>query len=401
MNDVKINQAQKQNGVFAHIFFILSLIFITGILSACSDSTPSDSDANGDNTSAESGVEVVEKKDEKPAIPVEVTVVKRGDIKNTYQTITTLEPEQEADVIARSTGLVQNIAVEEGDRVTKGQILAQLDVEQLALEVSQLEATSNKLKKELQRQEQLYKRKLTSLDALDKIKYEYQSHSATFELAKLKYNYATIEAPIDGIVTERLIKPGNLIRENAVLFKIVNPSSLKAVLHLPEKEVSHVKKGQSVLLSVSAQEDQMFVGHIERIRPSIDSNTGTFKVVASLDNTDNYLRSGMFGKVEVVFEIRKDRLILEQQAIITQDNRSHVFVVEDNKAVQKNVTIGFKHDGMVEILDGLKVNDQVVTTGQQIVKNDSAVEVIGLTEEDEALALAKDNTNVATTPISQ
>jgi len=395
------------------LLLLSTILGLTVLTSACSDqgnddnkqanSEQSDDDKKSDKSAAKDdenkdGKDGDKKKDEKPPVPVEVVSVERGDIRQTYRTITTLEAEHDAQVVARSTGLLQTILVEEGDRVKKGQKLAQLDVEQLALEVAQLEATSNKLRKELERQQALFNRKLGSTDALDRAKFEYQSQQAQFQLSKLKLEYASIEAPIDGIIIERLVKTGNLIRENDILFKIVDPQSLKAVLHLPEKELNNVKKGQNVLLSIDALNDRKIVGEVERIRPAIDTDTGTFKVVAKLDNSDNVLTSGMFGKVEVVFDVHADSLLLEQQALITQDNRSHVFVVKDNKAIQTPVKIGFRHNGVVEIIDGLAETDLVITTGQQILKHETLVEIVGNEDQLADKKATQPASNVAVNP---
>jgi membrane fusion protein, multidrug efflux system len=356
----------------------------------------SNDDKNDNSIAEDESEDKKDKKKETPAIPVEVVAVARGDIQQTYQTITTLEAENAVSVVARSTGLLQNILVEEGDTVVKGQLLAQLDVAQLSLEVAQLEATSKKLKKELDRQTSLYKRKLTSSDALDRATFEYQSQQASYQLSKLKLNYASIKAPISGIITERLVKSGNLIRDNDLIFKIVDLSTLKAVLHLPEKELANIKKQQTILLNVDALGDQVIRGQVERIRPSIDSDTGTFKVVASLENKDNFLKSGMFGKVEVVFDVHQNSLILNQEAVITQDNRSHVFVATNNKAVQTPVTVGFRYNGMVEIIDGLAESDKVITTGQQILKHDTKIEIVG----DETTQVADDKKTKKVSPAS-
>ena len=347
-------------------------------------STKSDDKKKDDSKETDTTAETEKGKNKKEIapIPVEVVTVARGDIQQTYRTITTLEAEQDAEVVARSTGILERIFVEEGDLVKKGQILAQLDVEQLKLEVAQKEATSKKLKKELDRQQSLYKRKLTSSDALDRATYEFQSQQAQFELSQLKLNYAAIKAPINGIITERLVKQGNLIRDNDILFKIVDPTTLTAVLYLPEKELSNVRKGQNILLAVDALNNKVIQGEIDRIRPSIDITTGTFKVVAKLNNPDNVLQNGMFGKVEVVFDVHNDSLLLEQQAVITQDNRSHVFVVRDKKAIQTPIKIGFKHNGILEVIEGLQENDQVITTGQQILKHETKVEIVGLEDEE-------------------
>lgn len=314
--------------------------------------------------------------EENAPVPVEVTYPARGEILKTYRTITTLEAENEADVVARSTGVVEKLLVEEGDMVSKGQLLAQLDVEQLTLELQQNEATLKRMKNELDRQKTLSKRKLGQSDQLDRARFDYQSQQAQFELAKLRLRYASIKAPINGIVTERLVKPGNLIRDNELLFKIVDLDTLIAVLHLPEKELANVKKQQKVVIDIDAMQGKPVIGYIDRIRPSVDTDTGTFRVIAKLGNEDHYLKSGMFGKVEVVFDVRQNSLLLEQDALITQDNRSHVFIVDGEKARQTPVVLGFKHLGRVEILEGLSDSDAVIITGQQLLKHDSNVEVI-------------------------
>ncbi len=105
------------------------------IVSGCSDSGATD-DSKSDEKAQTEEQEAKKKEDEKPPVPVEAVAVTRGDIQQTYRTITTLEAEQDVQVVARSSGILQDIFVEEGDRVTKGQVLAQLDVEQLSLEVA-------------------------------------------------------------------------------------------------------------------------------------------------------------------------------------------------------------------------------------------------------------------------
>ncbi|PCI68023.1 MAG: hypothetical protein COB38_09155 [Gammaproteobacteria bacterium] len=386
---------------------IALLMSLSLIVTACSDNSSSDDDstkteevADSDEKDAEKDEldENGEKKKKKQAVPVEVVSVSRGDIQQTYRTITTLEAENDAEVVARSTGVLEEIFVEEGDTVKKGQLLAQLDVEQLSLEVAQLSATSNKLKKELDRQKSMFKRKLTSSDALDRARFEYLAQDAQYKISKLKLNYASIRAPIDGMIIERHVKAGNLIKNNDPLFKIVDPASLVAVMFLPEKEMANIKKNQTILLAVDALNGSIITGSVDRIRPSIDITTGTFKVVAKLNNPDQLLQNGMFGKVEVVFDMHFNSLLLERQAVITQDNRSHVFVVRDNKAMQTPVKIGFKHNNIVEIIEGLLENDQVITTGQQILKHETKIEIVGL--EETQLADKEDEANSGNSPSS-
>ena len=361
--------------------FLIALLASLMTISGCSSNDKPDDDSKQSNSEQKDLTDeekaAKKKKDDKPPIPVEVVKLTRGDIQKTYPTITSLEAENEVSVVARSSGLLESILVEEGDHIVKGQVLAQLDVEQLSLEAKQFGATLKKLKGELKRQRSLYKKRLGSSDSLDKAKYEFEAQTAQYQLAKLKLQYATVRAPISGIISERLVKAGNLISNNDLLFRIIDPASLKAVLFLPEKELANISKGQAVLLSVAAYPEKIMQGTVERIRPMIDSETGTFKVVAGISNDDELLQAGMFGRVELIFDIHQNSLLLGRETIITQDNRSHVFIIKDKVALQTPIKTGFTQNGLVEVLEGLDESDMVVSTGHQILKHEAKVEVVG------------------------
>lgn len=311
-----------------------------------------------------------------PALPVEVVRVEQGDIQRTYRSVTTLEAGRTADVVARSTGVLEALMVEEGDYVSAGQVLAQLDVEQLVLEVAQREATVDRLKGDLDRKETIFARQLGSSTDVETARFEYRSQLAQLELAQLKLQYATVTAPIGGIVTQRQVKQGNMIQTNSVMFTIVDPDSLEAVMHLPQKEMGHLAAGQEVRLQVDAFPGAHISGRVERVRPSVDSDTGTFRVTASVSNKDRRLQAGMFGRVEIVFGVQEGVLLVPEQALVTQDNRTHVFVIRDNVAILTFVQPGIRQNGLVEIVAGLQLNDLVVVSGQQMVEDGAIVEVI-------------------------
>ena len=171
-------------------WLLLGMLLMMALGNAgCSDgASKSDNQASQDKDGKE-------KEEEKAPIPVEVVSVERGDIQQTYRSITTLEAENDAMVVARSTGVLQDIKVEEGDVVKKGQLLAQLDVEQLTLEVAQIEATLNKLKRELERQRSLFQRNLGSSDALDRALFEYQSQQAQYKLFQTQAQLCQHQGP--------------------------------------------------------------------------------------------------------------------------------------------------------------------------------------------------------------
>lgn len=338
----------------------LAIITMAWMTSACN---PNQADASDNDKTPQ-------------AISVEVAKVLRGDIQLTYGTITTLEAEREAQIVARTSGILEKILVEEGDTVSKDQILAQLDTEQLTLQVAQLEVVVKRLKSDLQREETLFKRQIGTSTNLERARSDYESQKAQLELALLNLRYATIRSPFSGIITERAVKTGNLIQANDKLFTLVDPDSLQAVIHLPQKELAQVAIGQQAFVSVDAFPSNIVQGNIKRIRPQIDTDTGTFRVIVAISNPDGILKAGMFGRVEIIFDVHQDTLLLTDRALVTQDNRSHVFVVRDGVAVQTPVVLAIKHKDIVEISSGLEEGDDIIVSGKTILKDGAKVEII-------------------------
>ena len=308
-------------------------------------------------------------------VPVQVDPVIIGDIDAAYGSTAVLEAAEESEVTARQAGIVVNIKVEEGDYVEAGQVLAQLETEQLSLELKRAEANLNQLSNELKRQERIYQKNLVSSEAYERVKFEFQAQKAQTDLAKLNLEHATIRAPISGIVANRYIKVGNMLTTNQAAFHITNMSELHAVIHLPESEKAELKPDQLAYIKVASQEAP-FVGHIERISPIVDRNTGTIRVTVSVSPEQGLLRPGMFGRVGVIYDSHKSALLIPKQAVVTQDKEAYVYTVVDGKAHKSMVQTGFIDDDNIEILEGVKQHDLVITMGHRNLKDQTEVEVI-------------------------
>ncbi len=205
--------------------------------------------------------------DSTAAIPVETASAIRGPISAYYATTTTLEAEEEAMVVAKVRGIVKELSFEEGDYVTAGEVMTTLEDEQLAIEATQAKATMDRLYNEYQRNKTLYERQLISVEQYENAKYEYETQKAVYDLAQLKIENTQIKAPISGIVSERLIKVGNMVNSDQEVFKITDFDPLLAVLHVPEHEMAKIKNNQPALIQVDAISNQTFDGRVLRIQP--------------------------------------------------------------------------------------------------------------------------------------
>lgn len=346
----------KQVGLFA-----LSILFIAGLMSNCGGKTHSEESEGKDTTQT---------------IPVEVSTVEFGDVAAYYSSTATLEAEQESEVVAKVSGVVKTLMVEEGDYVKAGQPLAQLDDEQLALEAKRAEATMNQRMNEYRRNKELFEKDLVSVETYDNARFAYENQRANYELTKLRLEYATIKAPIGGVVSRRMVKVGNMVNTNQPVFHISDFSPLLAILHVPEHEMSKFQIGQRTVLRADAIPAETFEGEILRISPTVDPATGTFKVTVAVNDKSQNLKPGMFGRLQVVYDIHHNTLTMPKEALISEDDSRSVFIVKDGMSFRKEVRPGYVNGSKIEILSGLQSGDSVVTIGQSSLNDSSLVEVI-------------------------
>ena len=327
-------------------------------------------DAKADTKSEEEEEEV------EPAIPVEVKPVEKGEIAAHFTGPLTLGTEQDAVVAAKVGGLVEEILVEEGDIVAAGQLLARLEDDQAALRLVQAEATLRKMERDFTRKGELFAKNLVSAEIHERAQFEFEAQKAAYELAKLNLAYTGIRAPIAGVVAERMIKVGNMVPVNAPTFRIMGADPLLAVLYVPELEISKLAVGQAAELKVDALPGRSFHGRLERISPVVDPATGTVKVTCEVSNADRSLKPGMFGRINIVYDVHKNTLLLPKESILAEDRETTVFIIRDSLAHRQIVALGYSSTTHVEVLAGLTAGELVVTTGQASLKDSARIEVV-------------------------
>jgi membrane fusion protein (multidrug efflux system) len=360
-------------------------------LSACEigNGSPSSAGAAGD----------ADAEDEKPPVPVEVSRAIRGDVYAVYTGTASLESDEEALVVAKVGGEVEKIFVEEGDVVRAGQVLARLDGDRLRLEMEQTRANLQKLQQEYERNVELNERGLVSAGAFESIKFDLDSQRAAYSLAKLELDYTEIKAPIAGIVSERFIKVGNTISINDPVFNVTDLDPLLAYLFVPEREFRKLTPGQQADVTLDAIPGERFEAEILRISPVVDPQTGTFKVTLAVQDEGARLKPGMFGRFQIVYDARQDAVLVPRIALVDDDERQSVFVVEEGEARRREVRVGYSRGENVEIVEGVAAGEAVVTIGQTGLAEGARVEVVGAepaTDDDAEVELATPEVGGAT-----
>ena len=199
---------------------------------------------------------------------------------------------------------------------------------------------------------------------------------ADYELARKRLADASIVAPIDGVITHRSVKVGDLVTTTQPLFKIEDLKLLEAEVHIPEQDFLKVRPGQKAELLVDAFPNTSFLGTVERVNPVIDSQSGTAEATISIENPQGLLRPGMFVRVKIVTDVHKDTWIIPKEAVLIQGDRKAVFAVRDEVAREVFIRTGFQDADRVEVLEGLTPEEPVVVMGHLGLQGETKVRVI-------------------------
>lgn len=333
------------------------VLLALALLTACSGKKPDD-------------------KKEETAVPVEIAKVTVGGIDAAYRGTATLEAEDEATVMAKTPGVIEQILVEEGQRVRTGQVLARLETERLKLEAARARAEADKAQENFDRNTRIYEKNLISKELYDQSRFALDSARAAYDLARLTLRESEIRAPFDGVVSARYIKVGNAIQPGTAAFKVTQMDTLHAHIYVPERDIHKLAPRQTATLTLDAWPEKSFTGSILRVNPVVDASTGTVKVTVAMAPGQPELKPGMFGRVEILYDRRDAAVLVPKDAVLTEDAAQSVFVVANGKARRKSIRIGYTDSRHYEVLEGLKAGDEVVTTGQANLKDDAKVHVV-------------------------
>ncbi|QKK01651.1 MAG: efflux RND transporter periplasmic adaptor subunit [Pseudomonadota bacterium] len=314
--------------------------------------------------------------EDETTVPVEAVAARQDVIEAYYSATATLEADREAAVVPRVSGRITAIEAEEGDRVSAGDALARIDDERLKLELARAEADLRRLRQDLERQREMHQRNMISTEAFERLQYEFEAQQAAFELARLELSYTTITAPIDGVVSERMVKVGNMVSTTEPVFRVTALDPLIATLHVPERELTRLAAGQLATLGADAIPGERFTGVIDRISPVIDADSGTFRVTVKLRDDSGRLRPGMFGRFDIVYDRREQAVLVPVESVLMEDGEATVFVVANDTAERRSVEVGYRNNGDYEIEAGIEPGESVVVTGQASLRSGARVQVL-------------------------
>jgi len=325
---------------------------------------------------------------EAQAVLVDAAPVEKGDIASISTVNGKIAANIEVSIVPKMPGKVAEVLFDVGDRVHKGDVLVRLEAGELRAQLKQAEAGLEKArasfadaKKNFERMQSLYEQGAVSQQQLEAAQTQLtmgnpDSAEAAVELIRTQLENTVIVSPVDGIVAARNVEIGEMAGQVPVM-TIVDIDQVTVETTVTEAEVNKLNAGQTVDVVVSAVQAQPFKGVIASISPAADARSSAFPVKVKIPNPEHRLKPGMFAEVKLALEIRKEAVIIPKEALVGTGENQSVFIVKDNKALQKKVTTGISDDTRVEVVSGISAGEMVVTKGQLKLQDQTPVMVDG------------------------
>ncbi|HXV07340.1 MAG TPA: efflux RND transporter periplasmic adaptor subunit [Burkholderiales bacterium] len=311
-----------------------------------------------------------------PGLPVKAVQVTVGEVQADVSAVGSLLAEESVIIRPELDGRVVDIHFAEGQHVAKGAKLVTLDPAEYRAQLAQADAQVRTDAQRYERAKELLAQKFISQEAVDLAKNNLDRSEALHSEAQVRLSKAIITAPFSGTVGLRLISPGAYVEKGTDIVRLDNISSIKLDFRVPELYAAQVRPGQQVAVRLDAFPGEQFTGRIFAMEPVVDEKTRTILLRARVPNQGLKLKPGMFVRVALTLETRKNAILVPEPAIWPQGQDSFVFRVEGGKAMLTKVEIGARRPGEVEIIAGLSPNDTVVTEGQMKLRDGAPVMVL-------------------------
>ncbi len=310
------------------------------------------------------------------AVPVTVHSVEQQQLSSDHSFVGTVSGNNDVAVVAETQGKITSVAVNVGDRVNAGTVMMQVDDELKKAAFLAAEVSYEKAKKDLDRQEALFREKSTTDAQLEGARLAFKSGEAQYILAKRQYNDTKIASPISGIVTARPVNVGAYVQSGNVVANVVDIANLKIRLNVAENDVFRLRIGETVAVTTEVYPGENFNGVISTISSKGD-DAHTYPVEVKMKNSETHpLKAGMFARVSFTSMEQRSVLTIPRQALVGSVKNPKVFVVSNNTASLRDIVIASENGNMLEVSKGLSEGDIVVTNGQNNLKDGVTVEIV-------------------------
>lgn len=337
---------------------ILSLVLFSLLISSCENAEQAETAAP------------------EKVLSVKATVIKPSGIEITNSYTGSVEGAKQAVIYSKIAEAVDKLNIDEGNVVTAGQVLIELDKTGPSSNLIQAQSLYDNAEKYYKKKEYLYSEGAISESEFDAAKTDYEVQKANYISASKLVN---IESPISGTVTALDVSEGDFVQIGQKLATVAVTSDLRIKFDVNATEVKEFRHGQQVFVDPGNGHSRL-PGKIVAVATSADPSTRAFEVEVAVDNKNNQLKPGMFVRIIQVESSLDDVIVISRKSILTLDNKETVFVVNNGMAERRVVELGKESAGMVVIKSGLKYDDTLIVVGHEYLGDSTKVNITELVE---------------------
>jgi len=279
---------------------------------------------------------------------------------------------ESVDISTKISNIVTGVTFRDGERVKRGQVLVQLDNAQARADVAAAQAAVTESETLYNRSRELLNTQALSKSSFDQLEATLKANRARLAAANARLEDTVIRAPFSGRVGLRRVSVGTLISPGDVITTLDDTSVIKLDFSVPENFLASLREGLSIRATAPAFPGRSFAGAVASIDSRVDMATRSVIVRALLSNDDGALKPGMFLNVSLANDER-EALVIPEEALSPEAERQYVYVVTDGKVSRREVRIGGRQPGTVEILTGLSAGERVIVEGTQKVRDGAIV----------------------------
>ena len=300
-----------------------------------------------------------------PPMPVDVAVARADRVVDAIPATGQVEAVQSIDLRPEVSGRIVEILVREGQEVAKGAPLFKVDDAELKAQAARAEAERDLASQALARARALVKQNASSAADLERAEATARSTQASLDLLQIQLARTTVRAPFGGMVGRRLVSLGDYVNTNTHLMPLHTVNPQRVSFNVPERYAERLQRGQRVSFHVAALAGRIFEGTVDFVDPSVQLPARTILVKAEVPNPRRELQPGMFVELQLATEIRANAVVIPEDAIVSIRGATFVWVAKEGKVERRDVQLGVRTSGFVEIRQGVAAEEQVVVGGQE------------------------------------
>lgn len=310
------------------------------------------------------------------SIPVSAATATKKKVDGNLTVIGTITANNDVAIVSETQGKVLRVLANVGDYKAAGSAIVEVDAELKRASYLSAEVAYEKAKKDLERNDALIKDGGISPSQLEGVRLQFKSAEAQFISARRQYRDSRITTPISGVVSSRPVERGTMVMPGMTIANVVDVAKLKVKVNAAEKDVFRMKVGDKVEVLTDVYPGVKFEGKVATISSKGDE-AHTYPVEISLNNSkENPLKAGMFGSISFTSLEATEALWIPRAALVGSLKQAQVYVVESGVAKLRDVVVGDEAGTEIEVRQGLKEGEEIVTNGQNNLRDNIEVTVI-------------------------